>query len=291
MSADEKTTRQPSSTEGAPEEWLEEHPASAFARWFPYMEAAQEKVIALIIEAAGIEPGMTVLDVGSGAGVPALRLAEVVGTVGRVVATDPSAVSIAAVTENARKRGLTNLEAVQGSAAGLSFAPGSFDAVTCNFGVMFFTDVQAGLTTIRELLRPGRRAAFAAWGPAPENILLGTFGRVTSAYLPEPPSPPEPDAPQPMRFAEPGSLSAALSAAGFGDVQEDSPVVDFIWPGPPRKVLESMLDVSRIEERVPPDRHEAMRAEVLTAYQQYEDGDVTRLSARVVIASGTETRG
>src|SRR5687767_7661935 len=161
--------RPASATTGAPEEWLEEHPASGFARGFPQMEAAQKETIDLVIAAAGIRPGMTVLDVGCGAGIPALRLAEVVGPSGQIVATDPSAVSIAAVTKTAKERGLTNVEPVQASAAGLPFPAESFDAVACNFGVMFFTDVHAGLTRIRELLRPGARAAFVAWGPVEEN--------------------------------------------------------------------------------------------------------------------------
>ena len=34
---------------------------------------------------------------------------------------------------------------------------------------MFFTDITAGLTRIRETLKPGKRAAFIAWGPDADN--------------------------------------------------------------------------------------------------------------------------
>ena len=197
------------------------------------MEASEAKIIDLVVAAAGIKPGMTVLDVGSGAGIPALRLAEIVGPEGKVVATDPSALSIEAITKHARERGLTNVEPVRASAAGLPFPAKSFDAVTCSFGVMFFTDVQAGLTRIREVLRPGARAAFVAWGSPDENELFGPFRSTTTPYLPEPPQQPGPDTPHPMRFAAPGSLSAALSAAGYRDVQVDTPLVEMVWPGPP----------------------------------------------------------
>jgi SAM-dependent methyltransferase len=229
---------------------------------------------------------MEVLDIGSGGGVPALKLAEIVGPAGRVVATDPAAVSVRAIGENARKRGLTNVEAVHASAAGIPFAPESFDAVTCNFGVMFFTDVRAGLTRIREVLRPGARAAFAAWGPPEPNELFGPFRGAIAPYLPEPPAPPEPDSPNPMRFAESGSLSAELEAAGFRDIHEDTPTLTMVVPGPPQMVMDQLLDVSRVEDNVPADRREALRADVLAAYQPFARGNETHLRARIVIASG-----
>lgn len=285
MSAHEPSPRTASIT-GAPDAWLAEHPISAFIRHFSEMEASGANITDLLVAAAGIEPGGTVLDVGSGAGVPALRLAEIVGPQGKVVATDPSALAIAAIAEHAHARGLTNVEPVRASAAGLPFPTRSFDAVTCSFGVMFFTDVQAGLSRIREVLRPGGRAAFVAWGGPEENQLFGPFRAVTTPYLPEPPQPPEPDSPQPMRFAAPGSLSAALTAAGFQQTWEEDPRVEMVWPGPAETVVDTLLDVAGLVQTVPPDRYEAMRADLLDTYNQFEAEDATRLIVRIVLATG-----
>jgi SAM-dependent methyltransferase len=286
MSAHKTSIRSASATDGVTQEWQEEHPAGAFVRWMPQMEAAQADTIARIVAAAGIKPGMEVLDIGSGGGIPALKLAEIVGPAGRVVATDPAAVSVRAIGENARKRGLTNVEAVHASAAGIPFAPESFDAVTCNFGVMFFTDVRAGLSRIREVLRPGARAAFAAWGPPEQNQLFGPFRGTAARYLPEPPETPPADAPNPMRFAAPGSLSLELEAAGLRDVREETAMVTMSWPGPPQLLIDVQLDISRLEDNVPADRREALRADLLAAYQPFAQGDETHLNAAVVIASG-----
>ena len=43
----------------------------------------------------------------------------------------------------------------------LSFSDGSFDAVLCNLGLMFFPTRFRGLSEFRRVLRPGRRAAVA----------------------------------------------------------------------------------------------------------------------------------
>ena len=182
-------------TAGVPEEWADDHLATIFTRWHPFMSRADLQSQDLVIAEAGIQPGDTVLDVACGAGIPALRAAERVGPDGRVVATDPSPVFLAATAENAARQGLTNLDTVQASAATLPFRPGSFDAATCHFGVMFFTDITAGLTRIRETLKPGKRAAFIAWGPDADNQLFSSFGAVVGQYAPPPP-PPDPRSPR-----------------------------------------------------------------------------------------------
>ena len=146
--------------------------------------------------------------------------------------------------------------------------------------------MQAGLSRIREVLRPGGRAAFAAWGPPETNQLFGPFRGAIAPYMSEPPAPPEPDTPNPMRFAEPGSLSAALSAAGFQDIREETPTLTMVTPGPPQMVVDQLLDVSRVEDNVPADRREALRADILAAYEPFARGDETHLRARIVIASG-----
>ncbi len=188
-----------------------------------------------------------------------------------------------------------NLEAVRASAAGLPFAPGSFGAATCHTGVMFFPDVGAGLTRMREVLRPGGRAAFVAWGPEAENALFGSFWGAARPYLPaEPPAEgeagssagPVVDAPSPMRFAAPGSLAEALRAAGYGDVRKEARAVDLVWPGGAETLWEFWLELMPIEGQVPAERRAAFRADVLASLRRYADGDSIRLPAAIVLASG-----
>ena len=275
---------------GVPEEWVDDHLATIFTRWHPFMSQADVHSQDLVIAEAGIQPGDTVLDVACGAGIPALRIAERVGPDGRVVATDPSPVFLSATAENAARQGLANLDTVQASAATLPFRPGSFDAATCHFGVMFFTDITAGLSRIRETLKPGKRAAFIAWGPDADNQLFSSFGAVVSQYAPPPP-PPDPsiaeiDIPKPNRFAGAGSLSAFLQSAGYQDVRERYEQVDYTWPGHAPTMLEFWKQLSRIEERIPAERREAFEEDLLASLGRFAEGETLHFSCTVVIASG-----
>jgi SAM-dependent methyltransferase len=290
MSAQTSNQQGASRIEGVPDEWTDDHLATIFTRWHPFMSRADLQSQDLVIAEAGIQPGDTVLDVACGAGIPALRIAERVGSNGRVVATDPSPVFLAATAENAAHQSLTNLDTVQASAATLPFRPGSFDAATCHFGVMFFTDITAALSRIRETLKPGKRAAFIAWGPDADNELFSSFGAVAGQYAPPPP-PPDPsiaeiDIPKPNRFAGAGSLSAALQSAGYQDVRERYEPVDYTWPGHTPSMLEFWKQLSRIEERIPPERRAAFEQDLLASIGRHAEGESLRFRCVVVVASG-----
>jgi len=274
-------------------EWIEPHLPTVFTRWHRYHERLQRASSAAVIAAAGVRPGDAVLDIGSGAGIPALEVARVVGPEGRVVATDPSPIFVAAVLEHARQAGLGNVEAIETGVTDLPFDGGCFDAATCHMGVMFFPDVRAGLGRIRRVLRPGGRAGFVVWGPEDENAFFGSFWDGARPYLPAPPPGSgddgvvgAADAPGPMRFAAPGSLSAALTLAGFGDVREETRVVEMVWPGPVETLFEQWTEISRIESRVALERRSEFRRNVLASLRRYADGETVRVSAPIVVASG-----
>jgi len=271
-------------------EWLDTHLATVFSNVHDFLIGAHTRTARAVIEAAGIKAGFNVIDIGCGTGVPAFEVARVVGPSGHVTATDPSPIFIASVNEHAEKEGLTNITTVETSAAGLPFAPASFDAATSHFSVMFFPDVHAGLTRIRDVVRPGGRSGFVAWGPVEENTMFMSFGAAAGSYVPPGPAP-DPtidpsDIPQPMRFAQPGTLTRALTAAGFKDVREESPVVEIVWPGPAETELQFWLNLSRAEEQVAPEQREQFRADALAVFRQFERDGALHFSARIVVASG-----
>ncbi|MCQ9154711.1 class I SAM-dependent methyltransferase [Acidomonas methanolica] len=98
-----------------------------------------------------------VLDLGCGGGHVSYRLAP---HVGEVVACDVTAPMLAAVTEEARRQGLSNITAIQAPAECLPFANGLFDAVFCRFTTHHWADAAIGLREARRVLASSGCALF-----------------------------------------------------------------------------------------------------------------------------------
>ncbi|MGP1395151.1 MAG: class I SAM-dependent methyltransferase [Inquilinaceae bacterium] len=109
--------------------------------------------------------GEHVLDVACGTGLVSLPLAESVGLLGSVIATDISDKMIEKIRQAATIRGLTQLAAFRADAEDLHVAPdASFDLVTCALGLMYVSDTAKAMDEAFRVLKPGGRAVFAVWG-------------------------------------------------------------------------------------------------------------------------------
>lgn len=183
----------------------------------------------LLLAALHVRPGMRILDVASGPGEPAITLAATVAPDGHITATDLVPEMLAVAAEKAEKRGVTNITFQQADAEALPFPDAAFDAVTCRFGVMLFTDVQRGLCEMRRVLTPGGQLVCVVWGPRDRDPMTRALA-VVRQYIELPPPPP-PDAPNRFRFSEPGAIAAQLRAADFRQVEETLHAAPMPWQG------------------------------------------------------------
>jgi SAM-dependent methyltransferase len=103
---------------------------------------------------AGIEAGMRVLDIGSGAGDVAFLAAELVGASGEVIGTDKSKVAVAAAMRSALERGLSNVSFREGDPTELTFQR-PFDAVVGRYVLLFQADAAALVRKVARHVRPG----------------------------------------------------------------------------------------------------------------------------------------
>jgi len=112
----------------------------------------------IVADAAHIKSGDRVLDVACGTGVLAREAAERVGQTGHVAGLDPHAGMLAVA-----KSVSPLIDWEQGTAEALPFADGSFDAVVCQFGLMFFPDRNKAIREMLRVMAPGGYCAVAVW--------------------------------------------------------------------------------------------------------------------------------
>jgi SAM-dependent methyltransferase len=194
-----------------------EDAAEAWHRWGPTLEQWLGESTDRMLDAAGVGPGGRVLDVAAGAGGQTLAAARRVGTDGRVVATDVSPTILTYAAKAAAEAGLTNVETLEADGEALDDLPdGGFDAVISRVGLIYFPDQHKALTGMRRVLREGGRVAAVVYSTPDRNEFFSIPVSIirSRAQLP----PPQPGQPGPFSLGSPGTLEAALTAAGFRDV-------------------------------------------------------------------------
>ncbi len=104
-----------------------------------------------------LEPGETVLDLGSGAGIDALIAARAVGPSGKVIGIDMTPEMVHSAADNARAAGVDHVEFREGRLERLPVADASVDAVTSNCVINLVPNKRAVFAEISRVLRPGGR--------------------------------------------------------------------------------------------------------------------------------------
>jgi SAM-dependent methyltransferase len=133
-----------------------------------------------LVAAAGIGPGMRVLDVGAGTGNSALRAAEAGAD---VTASDLTPELLDAGRARARAAGL-DLDWVTADAEGLPFDDDAFDVVMSSIGVMFAPHHQQAADEMVRVCRPGGTIALLSWTP---EGMIGALFRTMGPFAPPPP--------------------------------------------------------------------------------------------------------
>ena len=127
-----------------------------------------------------------------------------------IVATDLNAPMLAraqALTEAAKVGWRT------ADAQDLPFGDASFDAVVCQFGVMFFPDKARAFAEARRVLAPGGRLVFSVWDRIEANDVSLAMHEALAGLFPE--DPPQFLARAPFGYHDEAEIRAALGAAGF----------------------------------------------------------------------------
>lgn len=123
-----------------------------------FLPALFQQYAGPVADVARVHPGDHVLDVACGTGVVALELQRRVGASGRVVGLDinPGMLSVARSKSD-------KIVWREGDVERLPHQAEEFDAVTCQFGLMFFPDQAKAIAEMLRVLKPGGRLVLSVW--------------------------------------------------------------------------------------------------------------------------------
>ncbi len=181
------------------------------------------------IDLLALEPGETVLDLGSGPGLDAFLAAQRVGDEGRVIGVDMTPEMIGRARQGARDAGFSQVEFRQGRLEDLPVEDGSIDAVTSNCVINLVPDKARVFAETARVLKPGGRLVISDIvldGPLPAavgNDLLAYVGCVAGAQQRD-------------------DYFAAVSAAGLTEIEMlmDSDAVKLLGGEIPGDLLEML---------------------------------------------------
>jgi ubiquinone/menaquinone biosynthesis C-methylase UbiE len=108
----------------------------------------------------------------------------------------------------------------QADAQALPFPDASFDAVVCQFGVMFFPDRGAGYREALRVLRPGGRFLFNVWDRIEDNPVSDALARAVADTFPD--NPPGFLQRTPFGYHDKTRIAEELRAAGFKQVEAET---------------------------------------------------------------------
>ncbi|HEX8102917.1 MAG TPA: methyltransferase domain-containing protein [Solirubrobacteraceae bacterium] len=235
-----------------------------------YADVAERLVDAVppahLIQLAGIEPGMEVLDLAAGTGNVAIRAAQLGA---RVTALDLAPELFVRGRERAAAAGV-EVDWVEGDAEALPFADGSFDRVLSSLGIQFAPRHEVAAREAVRVTRRGGLVVFLNWAPQ------GHIGQILKTVGSRMPKPPAFASPPPL-WGDEAYVRELLEALGV-EVRFETGRCPFVGFDSPERYVDYLATnygpLLKARERLTPEgRWEELRAELAAVTASFDQGE------------------
>jgi ubiquinone/menaquinone biosynthesis C-methylase UbiE len=224
-----------------------------------------------------------VLETAAGTGIVTRALAKTLPPQVEIVATD---LNQAMLDLAQTKLQASNVTWRQANAQTLPFEDSSFDAVVCQFGVMFFPDKLSAFQEASRVLRPGGRFLFNVWDSLEANPVSKAVSDQAIEMFPD--DPPLFLERTPFGYHDEDRIRGELQRAGFGTVTIET--VDKVSHAPSARDAAIGLTQGtplrgELEARAPGRLDEIMEKAAQALAEQFGGGRIeNRMRALVVTA-------
>ncbi len=246
----------------------------------PLIFEAYANDLAELVAAATTE---RVLELAAGTGVVSRTLSRRLPSAA-VTATD---LNQAMLDYAATQTHAPNIDWRRADAMTLPFARAEFDAVVCQFGVMFFPDRVDAYQEARRVLRPGGRLIFNTWDRIEDNEIPMLISDAVAAMFPS--DPPLFLRRTPHGYHDVTAIREDVYAAGFDNIDVNTVAHRSVAPSPRDAAVAFCAGTplrNEIEARDPTRLEEAVTRSTEAVAARFGAGEVDgKIQAHVVIAT------
>jgi len=173
-----------------------------------------EPYAADLVTRVDVPGGGAVLELACGTGIVTRRLRDRLAASTKLVATDLNEPMMSHASRKFRED--ENVKWRQADATDLPFSDQSFDAVICQFGLMFVPDKPQAIQEAHRVLKPGGKFLFSVWDSIERNDFPRVAHETISKFFDDNP----PDFYQiPFSFHDRLEIESLLTETGFKEIE------------------------------------------------------------------------
>lgn len=151
--------------------------------WLERAKREEEEKLTLMVDSLGLEPGMTVADIGAGSGVISAMIADRIGEDGVVLAVDIQQEMLDALKQRCKESGIANIRPILGTVKSPRLKEASVDLAVMVDVYHEFNFPYEMLMEIARSLKPGGRVVFVEYRKEDRLLRIKEVHKMSEAQV------------------------------------------------------------------------------------------------------------